>query len=146
MEDRMTPAEHATWSQRRQMGRWRYLLRHGIIGKGLRFGVLMAAVQWAWLSGHGQHLPPAEWAVRFAWMAVMYGGIIGWLDWGTAEDRYAEGPESDELEPEITCLKCEAVIPAGEHRCLTCGWSFDDEGAKPDVHDAAVPAPPGADL
>ena len=127
MEDRMTPAEYAAWTEKRKLGRYGYLLRHGLLTKGIGFAVFMTLVQIIYVRmGHGS-MSPAEGALRFVAYACLYGGINGWLDWSAEEDRYAQGPESDELEPEIVCLKCEALIPANEHRCPACGWSFDDE-------------------
>ena len=128
MEERMTPAEYATWTQRRKLGRWLYVLRHGVLTKGSIFATLMLALQWAGVFGRTAHLSPAEWILRFVWLAVLYGGITAWLDWSSAEGRYAEGPESDDPEPEIQCLKCGVVIPSGQSRCESCGWTFEEAG------------------
>ena len=122
----MTQDEHAAWTRRRKLGRLGYILRHGVLAKGTVFALIMLALQWFQVIGKGVAMTPQSWALRFLWLAALYGGVVGWLDWSSSESRWAEGPESDDLEPEITCLKCEAVIPANESRCQVCGWSFDD--------------------
>jgi hypothetical protein len=133
MEERMTPVEYAAWTESRKMGRLRYVLRHGIVAKGLFFGAIMVVLQWAWVALQHGHLSPAEWAVRFICMAVLYGGIVGWMDYSAAEDRYREGPESDDPEAAVECLKCGEVIPKGETRCPACGWSFEDDASPSEV-------------
>ncbi|MDB6075019.1 MAG: hypothetical protein JWO89_2659 [Verrucomicrobiaceae bacterium] len=127
MEERMTPAEYTAWKELRKMGRLRYVLRHGIVAKGLLFATVMAVGQWAWAAVKHGHLSLGESAARFVFMTVLYGGIVGWMDYSAAEDRYREGWEADDPEAAVECLKCGEVIPQGETRCQACGWSFEDD-------------------
>ena len=142
MDDRMTPAEYAVWTERRKLGRFGFILRHGILTRGVAFGVFMMVVQFAYVQVRQLAMSPTEWIIRFVVYACLYGGINGWLDWSAEEGRYTEGPESDELEPEIICLKCEATIPANEHRCPACGWSFDEAVG---ANDESASLPPHSD-
>ena len=142
----MTPAEYATWKERRKVGRWRYILQYNVLTKGVAFATLMAALQWFGVIGRGVQMSPWDWVFRFTWLATLYGIVMGWLDWSAAEARFEEGPESDELEPEIVCLKCEAVIPVNEHRCPSCGWSFEDEGIKSEDRHEDTTVSPAEDL
>ena len=141
MEDRMTPTEYATWTRRRKLGRWRYVIRYGFLSKGaLLIGGFAFALRWAGVLRTGTN----SWrdgVLDALQVAVIYGGIVGWLDYSNNEGRYAEGAESDDPEAAVECLNCGEVIPANEHRCPTCGWSFEDEGVKtPDRHgDTSVP-------
>jgi hypothetical protein len=98
-----------------------------VLTKGIAFASLMVALQWFGVIGRGVLMSAGDWAFRFTWLATLYGIVMGWLDWSASEARFEEGPESDELEPEIVCLKCEAIIPVNEHRCPSCGWSFDSD-------------------
>ncbi|MDB6137246.1 MAG: hypothetical protein JWO94_318 [Verrucomicrobiaceae bacterium] len=126
MDDRMTVAEHAAWAKRRTIGRWRYIIRHGLLTKGALLGGLAFAAKCAGLFRKGSDSWP-NWLVDSLLVALVYGFVMGWLEWSSAESRYVEGAESDDPEAAVECLKCGAVIPAGESRCPECGWSFDDE-------------------
>jgi len=125
MEDRMTPSEYATWTERRKLGRWRYIIRHWLLTKGALLGVFAFVTKWAGLFRKGSNAWQ-DWALDSILVALIFGTIMGWIEWSSAEGRYAEGAESDEAEPEVDCLKCGATIPAGETRCPACGWTFEE--------------------
>ena len=126
MEERMSNTEHAAWTQSRKRGGAYYVLRHGVLTKGVVFAILMSVVQWFGLLGSAVN-KPAEVALRFVALALLYGGINGWLEWRSEESRYRQGPESDDPDAESVCLACHAVLPQGQSRCPSCGWSYEND-------------------
>lgn len=125
MEDRMTPAEHATWTERRKMGFWWYIIRHGLLTRGARIGLIAYAVKCAGVLRKGSNAR-MDWLLDSLLIAIIYGTIMAWIEWSSSEGRYAEGPELDDPEPAVDCLKCGTLIPAGETCCPACGWTFEE--------------------
>lgn len=142
MEDRMTSMEHAAWGRTRTMGRWAYVLRCGVLRKGVKFAALVVAAEWIWALV--SHVPwrPGQWGLQFLWLAALYGGIIGVIDWSEEEERYLAGPQpEDSSEEDIFCFNCAHRMAAGESRCPACGWSFEDVSASSPPH-AEADLPP----
>lgn len=76
------------------MGRWRFVLVHGVLKMGLGFAVLMLLVR------HGmnaaQDLPAGSLgseAGRFALEAILFGGMMGLWEWRVRERRYLHGDD-----------------------------------------------------
>lgn len=118
-EEPMTTDERDRWQQKRRHGRWAYILRHGILTKGSFFGLVMSVV-------NRDHTPWGL-ASTFAVNATIYGVIIGWLQWSAEEARFKLGSTHHEMEEETTCLDCGGIIPAGQHVCPLCGWTYKEE-------------------
>ncbi len=134
----MTPSEHAAWGRTRGMGLWVYLLRRGMLRKGVTFAALVVGAEWAWAAGFRLAWRLEQGGVQFLWLAVLYGGIIGAMDWFEEEQRYREGPQAaDAGDDDISCLRCAQPMSASESRCPQCGWSFEDEGPAPPPRAAA---------
>ena len=125
----MTPEEHAAWALRRRRGGWFYVLRHGVLTHGLGFAVLMSVARWYGVLG-GPVRDPRHLALDFAVLALMYGGLNGWLDWRRKEAAFQAGPVSDDPEQEVECLRCHAMLPYGETCCPACGWTYEEPDTK----------------
>lgn len=93
----VTKSEKQWWEQERAKGYSHYLLRRGILERGLYFGsvmtVLSIAVPYFW---HHPVLSIWELAVRFGFYTIGFGAWMGSWNWRCNEKDYQKPTEADD--------------------------------------------------
>lgn len=119
----MTASEYERWTRVRAQGVWLYALKRFVP----TYGLLFASVT---LGYHLLAKHVTDWraeGVEFVSKAIIFGLIMGWIQWRQNQRCYALGAPSPEDETPTECLACNAAIPAGERRCPACGWTYEGE-------------------
>lgn len=85
------------WDQKRSRGLGRYLLWDGIVLTGGPFAVLMQAIGFVFLRDEGQTFgqyfaQPMTW-VRFFLHGILFGLLIGYINWRRNENVFAAAGE-----------------------------------------------------
>ena len=121
MDEPMTASEYERWTHVRTQGVWLYGLKRFVP----TYGLLFASVTL------GYHLlvgKVTDWPIEmgeFVVKAIIFGLIMGWIQWRQNEASLALGPPTPGDETPAECLECGTSIPAGEMRCPVCGWTYD---------------------
>lgn len=119
----MTASEYERWTRLRAQGVLLYALKRFVPTYGLLFASI--TLVYHLLAGH-----VTDWQmemVEFGAKAIIFGLIMGWIQWRQNESSYALGAPTPEDETPTECLACSTSIPAGEMRCPACGWTYEGE-------------------
>jgi hypothetical protein len=93
----MTQTEKQSWEQVRAKGRSQYVLREGLLRRGLPFGIMMTIFML--LVDYFSHSPiEPVWklAVRFAFYTLAFGLLMGSTSWSNHEKDFQK-PTDDHV-------------------------------------------------
>ena len=80
----------ARWREQRQRGRLSYVLRYGILIKGILFATLMTVARWFGFLGMAHRDKPLILVFGFFFYAILFGLLSGLSAWRRNEKRFTE--------------------------------------------------------
>ena len=93
----MTKSERQWWQQVRAQGRTRYVLRDGLLKRGLPFGSLVTLIDFLPLFWGGSLSKPVSfYLIKFAFLVLAFGWITAVWSWDAHEKEF-EKPKDDDV-------------------------------------------------
>ena len=93
----MTKIERQAWEQIRAKGRDRFILRAGLLRRGVPFGVLFALIQIIFIFFRPRAEPLISIFAGWAFAAVGFGAVMGVWEWQRHERDYQRPTDDDDV-------------------------------------------------